>query len=439
MRAGLIENVHTETTENHVQDHKENVPPLRLPKDKYFLCHILFFLLGVVHMMPMSFFTAANNFWMYKFRNLSDPTMSAGNRTYLGTHFASTLSIVNSIPPFFFGMWNAMYGYKYKIMNRINITLFFEVLVFYVLTAFVKIDTDDYQTAFFVIVMACSGTLMSASAVNMVATTALYHRFPPSYLKTCMIGEGASAILGDVLNIVSVAAFDDISSSTLMYFLFGGFVFTGTLVLSVLISRTTYFNACLNTIPEDLKKGTPKRAEMRRIVGKIKLSIFLIVLMVLGMAMTHTSVTSLVVSEQDSVTSSWAKKFFTPVITFFLADVCSLVGRFLASHSPLANLPDIGFCAIAIVRLIVLVPAIWFCNAQPRDHLSVLFPHDYQYAIILGVFMMITGFFMNMVMFLIMRKTSKEETEMAFLVLITFLGIMTTVSSPFGSLIVGFL
>lgn len=50
-----------------------------------------------------------------------------------------------------------------------------------------------------------------------------------------------------------------------------------------------------------------------------------------------------------------------------------------------------------VVRMIVLIPLIFFCNAQPRNYLSVLFPHDYQYILILGVFTFTNGYFINTV------------------------------------------
>lgn len=59
------------------------------------------------------------------------------------------------------------------------------------------------------------------------------------------------------------------------------------------------------------------------------------------------------------------------------------------------------FYIIAPIRFALIVPFIWLCNAQPRHHLPVWFPHDYQYGIILATYMFTNGALLNWAMFLI--------------------------------------
>lgn len=429
------EHIVVETIEFEYKKHggSEKVPA---PRDKYFFCHIVFFMWGMVHLMPMTFFNAANNYWLYKFRNLSDPTMAAENRTTLGTHFASSTMIVNTIPALLLGMWNIAYGHKFKIMNRLILTLVIEVAIFCIFTVFVKINTDSYQTGFFTFVLVMYGILSGAATICTVASTLLYPRFPVGYMKTCMIGEGVSGIIGDVLNIITVAIFDDVRDSTLMYFIFGSCVIALTLTLTVIVSRTEYFKHSLSTMPEDHTKEMTPRKEIFRILNKIKITLIITFSMIISMASTHTSITSLVVSEQSTATSTWASKFFTPVLTFLWTDVCMLIGRLLSTHSPLQFLPDMSLYVLAIARTGILVPFIWFCNAQPRSHVSVLFPHDYQYAIIMGTFMILNGFLTNMAWLVMPRRTTRHESEIAYNVFSLILGVLTTLSSPIGMFIV---
>lgn len=67
--------------------HGEKPPKVPVPKDKYLICHIVFFLLGVSHFLPISFLAAANNVSSPSsiHQNVQISFFSFGN-TNLGTH-----------------------------------------------------------------------------------------------------------------------------------------------------------------------------------------------------------------------------------------------------------------------------------------------------------------------------------------------------------------
>ena len=46
------------------------------------------------------------------------------------------------------------------------------------------------------------------------------------------------------------------------------------------------------------------------------------------------------------------------------------------------NLPGTVWVLIAFVRMVVIFPLFMLCNAQPRHHLPVVLPHDYQYILV---------------------------------------------------------
>ncbi|OWR44105.1 equilibrative nucleoside transporter 1 [Danaus plexippus plexippus] len=55
--------------------------------------------------------------------------------------------------------------------------------------------------------------------------------------------------------------------------------------------------------------------------------------------------------------------------------------------------------SLSVLR-VVGVPLLMLCNAQPRQHLPVLFPWDYQYITIMIVFAFTNGYLTNIIMML---------------------------------------
>ncbi|XP_030759458.1 equilibrative nucleoside transporter 3-like [Sitophilus oryzae] len=411
----------------------EDLPePKAPPKDKYLICHILFFLLGIVHILPISFLASANNFWLHKFRNVSDTTESDDNRTALQSYFSSARSVINTVPWVLLGIWNVLYGHRFKMMPKIIVTLIIETTVFAILTAFVEINTDSYQATFFGIALLSSAVLTAGNVVNIFSSTMLYPKFPHNYMKTCMMGEAASGIVCDILNVISVAIFSDVNDAALMYFLIGTFILAFTLGLLLLVSKMEFFQYCITSFPEDIKKKKTTNSDMKVAFKKIWIGILILMLVMGAMGSTHTSITSLVVSEGSGV---WAKKYFSPVATFLLSDIFLLLGRFASSYIPV-KIPEPILCAYSAFNALVFVPAIIFCNAKPRKHLSVLFPHDWEYALILGLFMLGNGYLFNTAITNIPRKTTKEESEVAFNIFNLFVGVAQMISNPVGLLFV---
>ncbi|CAH1370039.1 unnamed protein product, partial [Tenebrio molitor] len=70
----------------------------------------------------------------------------------------------------------------------------------------------------------------------------------------------------------------------------------------------------------------------------------------------------------------------------------------------------VGFTAIRVI----FIPLFLFCNAQPREHLSVVFGHDYQYIIIMTVFALTNGYLMNMASLIIPKMLPPAKLEDAY-------------------------
>ncbi|KAF7284855.1 hypothetical protein GWI33_021498 [Rhynchophorus ferrugineus] len=407
------------------------------PKDKYFLCYIVFFLLGILHFLPSSFLATANDFWLYKFRDVSAPANSTENRTKLQSYFASSQTVVDIVPAILLGGWNVLYGHRYRIVSRITAALIVITVLFYVLTSFIRIDTDNFQTVFFAITLTCSGLMTGATAINILTSAILYPRFPHSYMKICLIGEGVSSVLGDLLNIASLSIFESLPNATLIYFVSGSILITVTLILFVIISRSQFFRSCLDNIPETKNKRKPSVRALKSALRKIWPSVFIFLVFGLRTAATHTSVTSLVTSEFKGQ-NLWGTKYFTPVVTFLLSDIWVLLGRACSSYLPW-KVPEGMLCVLSVMSSLLLVPGIWLCNANPRHHMPILFSHDWEYALLLGFLMFSNGYMINAAVINIPKKTSTEESEVAFNVFSLCMGVVQALVSPVGLVVINIL
>jgi equilibrative nucleoside transporter 1/2/3 len=149
---------------------KNEKDDLEAPQDKFYVIYILFFFLGLVHLLPWSFFTTATEvstitticpkfinstrnfqFWMYKFRNTSINETNSEFRTDLQAQFNATVMItlqVSEVAFLFVGvLWGRLISVRVRMIGIFTIIFTF----FVILTIFVKVDTDscNYSRSFF--------------------------------------------------------------------------------------------------------------------------------------------------------------------------------------------------------------------------------------------------------------------------------------------------
>ncbi|KAJ8985296.1 hypothetical protein NQ317_007083 [Molorchus minor] len=366
------------------------------PKDKYYFVHILFVLMGLMHFLPMSFFVTANGYWMYKFRNVSAEITDTSRRTVLQTHFTPLCAISNTVPSLIFIWISTLFGYKIKARPRILGALLILSLCFVSATVFVNVDTDSWQTLFFCVTCATMVVLNSANAMIEVAIIVILSKFPQSYMKVYLFGQGCAAIFNEILQIITLAIGTSTTASALLYFICG----TTVMVMSLFLFHITKYNACYryhaSSIVEDTKKEMLPLSEARKIFKIVWPGILTMGLMQLTQSPMHHTITSLVVSQNYGSGSAWSDTYFVPVVTFLLADVVLLIGRMAASKIN-KTFGAVRMNVFMVIRMFVFMPLIYLCNAQPRKHLPVVFPYDWQFIIILMVFSFTNGYFYNMV------------------------------------------
>ena len=117
-----------------------------------------------------------NGYWMYKYRNVSDPSNydpdvpSAHNHTHddhpemspLQIQWSSYLSIASMIPNVTFLLLNAVFGHRFPTQPRLVVAILVIIVVFVFTDVMAVTDTDAWQGSFLAV------TLASVVVVNVM-------------------------------------------------------------------------------------------------------------------------------------------------------------------------------------------------------------------------------------------------------------------------------
>ncbi|GBN08181.1 hypothetical protein AVEN_240418-1 [Araneus ventricosus] len=102
------------------------------------------YLFGITSLLPWNFFIQANDYWMYRFRNVSVPfDPAAEDKTKLQAIFSSYLAIASKVPYVIFLLVNAYVSNKLQPSKRIQWPLMAMIILFLFTTAIVFVDTDN--------------------------------------------------------------------------------------------------------------------------------------------------------------------------------------------------------------------------------------------------------------------------------------------------------
>ncbi|KAJ8948582.1 hypothetical protein NQ318_007586 [Aromia moschata] len=373
----------------------------------------------------------AIHYWMDKFRNISADATDATQRTSLQSHFASASTVCNSIPFTISMLISTRYGHKIKARKRVLWSLILMTICFMIATCFIKINTDSWQTLFFIVTMATLATINALNATLEIGSLVLLAKFPPSFMNMYLLGEGFSGIFNSSLQVITLAIGTSTTASALLYFVFGTFTMLFSSILFHFTKYNKYYMHFINNSVEDTKKDVLPFSEVKALLKVVWPIVLAFQLMDLAKRPTHTAITSLVVSENFGSGSSWSDVYFVPVVTFLYSDVTTLLGRIIASKIN-KEFKTSYLSIFMFLRILVFVPLFFLCNAQPRNHLPVLIPHDWQYIVILGIFSLSNGYLFNMIFLNISKVVEPDKREDAYMVFMTVICSTGALLSPVG-------
>ncbi|EFA05322.1 equilibrative nucleoside transporter 3 [Tribolium castaneum] len=407
-----------DTNNETVCEIKKEKPDLDPPPDRFHLVYILFFFLGLVHFLPWSFFTTATEFWMYKFRNTSINETNSEFRTYLQAEFNASINITLEITEVAFLIVGVLFGHLIRVRVRVIGIFSIIFVLFAILSVFVEIDTDSWQEEFFGLVMVITAGINSLNAVFTITVYTILANFPQSYLAPYLTGGTLARITTSSLQIFSLASGLSVQHSALLYFLLGVGVVGLTLIFIIFTGKNKFYLHHMRNYVDGSKE---KRVSLKEGWRLLKIIWSPIIVMGLLIFTIDACPNALVVSEGEGQ-GPWNDVYFIPVISYWLAGICDLVGRNIAFRFDL-KLSNVGWIAFVALRMVTMIPLFILANAQPRHHLPVLLPHDYQYIIIVIVSNISGAYIMNRTYYNIKKLVTQEELKDAYHVNMVMVGL----------------
>ncbi|XP_059051411.1 equilibrative nucleoside transporter 1 [Achroia grisella] len=404
------------------------------PRDRYWIVYILFYLFGVSSLVPWNFLITANDYWMYKFRdvNPSNLTMLV-RKTQFQAEFTSYLNVATAIPNLIFLVLNSLYGHLVSIKSRLQGSLIVIMLSFLVTTALVQVDTDDWQNGFFIVTIVTVVIMTAASAVFIGGLIGVASKFSKEYMGAVVSGQSLGGIMAAVAQIVSLAFKVSPLHSALVYFIIADVVVATSLLSYLALHRVDFFTHHVLHGSSGVS-NRHRDASLTSVMKKIWVYAFSMFSVFAVTMAVYPAVTVLVESHPTTAGTDWNNIFFVPVVNYLIFNCGDYSGRLVAGF--LLKPSRAWVSAVASVARVAGVAMLMVCNAQPRRHLPVLFPWDWQYIIIMIVFAFSNGYLTNIIMINSTREVEAHEREKASSVIATMLSVGLTAGAALGMLLV---
>ncbi|XP_039285038.1 equilibrative nucleoside transporter 3 [Nilaparvata lugens] len=414
----------------------------REPIDRFNASYFVFYLLGTTALLPWFFFITAEEYWMFKFRDLSNNSTSASNRSELQACFTSYISIASTVPSTIALLIIPFVGHKIPLKIRMVVTLSFMLVFFILTTVLVNIDTDHWQNEFFTFTLVSVVLLNIASSIFQCGLFGVVGKFPPQYITATVSGQALGGMLAALAEIGSLWLGASPTSSAFVYFLTADVFILISLVSFLFLSNSKFYNYYVNNTPrssEDYQyEQLPRSIEDSPIVRHISYLDILKKIWIYGLSVwlcytitlsIYPSVTGLVSSTRGH--STWSDIYFVPVICYLLFSVNDYMGRLLAGYLRWPNNKPWLVFFLSTLRF-VFIPFFMLCNAQPRHHLRVMVHSDYIFIAMTVIFGLTNGYFTNITMLSVPKIVHVHEIEVASSMMATFLGVGLAFGSTLG-------
>lgn len=415
------------------------------PRDRYHFAYIVFYLLGINTLIPWSFFITADDYWMYKFREIHENDTRSFNfthtenlekRTDLQACFTSYLSVASALPNTLFLILNAFISKKVDLRTRMVGSQCIILIFFIMTTVFVKVNTDKWQNPFLAITLTTVALVNAASAIFGGSLMGIVGRFSPKYITAMSGGQALGGIFTALTEVTSLWIGASPIFSGLVYFIIGDTILLLSLIAYIILEKAAFFkHHMLDKFPKRLESDVSVHDEVMfsqvhtiSYLGIMKkiwhygVSIFLVFFISLTV---YPSVTVLVESENKGKGHAWNDIYFVPVVTYLIFSTGDYVGRILSGIIQIPRNKPYQIMFLSIAR-IIFVPALMFCNAQPRHNLPVYIHSDTYYILITILFAISNGYLCNLTFILAPRVVNMQEKEIASAMMGAFLGMGLT-------------
>ncbi|XP_055594701.1 equilibrative nucleoside transporter 1-like [Uranotaenia lowii] len=443
INAGSINNipstaiVGTRSGTRRTEDGSHRIAPI----DKYNFTYAVFYLLGMTTLLPWNFFVTAEEYWHYKFRNVSSNDTSILTPRQL--EFQSDLSIAASIPTTLFLVLNACFGHMISLPVRMVGSLIMMLVIFVGTTALAQIDTDQWQDTFFLVTMISVVVVNAFSAIMSGGIFGIAGQFSSDYMSAVVSGQALGGIFTALADVIAISFGAPATATAFVFFIIGTVVLLLSLILYLIMSRTLFFK--YHTASQSLMKSSLDVDGMSRellprqsptfvgVLKKIWLYGFAEWLVFVTTLSIYPAVTILVGSQTRG--HAWNDVYFLPVVNYLLFNTGDYIGRVCAgfiewpSHNPFL------ISLMSIVR-IAFVPTILLCNIRPHHSFPVMIHSDYIFIALMAGFALSNGYLANLALIGAPKTVDQPEKEMASSMMAAFLGIGLACGSTVSFMII---
>lgn len=159
-------------------------------------------------------------------------------------------------------------------------------------------------------------------ALFQVTSLVLLAKFPASYMKPFLFGQGIAGIFSSSLQVVCLVIGGKPETSALIYFSTGSSLLLLTIILFFAVKHLDTYKYYVTQNKDDTKRKTRSYGESFLVARQIWPCLVIFMTYVATLAATHPSVTTLVVSEGYATGNAWNSKWIT-TISFITSLLCA--------------------------------------------------------------------------------------------------------------------
>ena len=245
------------------------------------------------------------------------------------------------------------------------------------------------------------------------------------------------------INIILLAIGGDPVDAAFYCFSFSVLFLIGSIFALIYLMRTPLYQQCIEgrsanndcenepdentqlvTNQTEQEDNVDKTVYVSLVLRKIKIeatTVFIIYIVTLGL---FPAVTVLVESTNSSSGGDWELKYFVPVACFLIYNIGDYLGRLLVGTNLAPKICSKFALVLSILR-IVFIPLMLFCNIAPsqRHFISVHFPSDTVYIILVLVMAVTNGYLTSIVMVNAPGRVLDFEQQTASNLMVGLLGL----------------
>lgn len=310
------------------------------------------------------------------------------------------------------------FSHRISLKLRMIGSMIIILILFVVTTAFVKINTDDYQDIFFEFTLTTVFIVNIFSAIVSGGLFGLCGQFPGEYISAVMSGQALGGVITALAEVISISfATSTPTISAFIFFLTGTVMLVFGLIFYSTASKTVYFKFHLNqsqiktsnriginttdvdeSPTSDAVASSVSRTYMqpdwRIICSKIWMHGFSAFLVFVTTLAVYPAITVLVTSTKHGNHSKWNDVYFLPVLNYLLFNSGDYTGRILSGWIKRPrNQPNL-IALLTILRL-GFIPAFLLCNITQKHPLPVLIHSDEIFILLMTLFSISNGYIAN--------------------------------------------